>query len=188
LVAAVRDGNPVIYIDDRWLYEDVSEVPEEIYEVPIGRAAVRRTGSDVSIVATSYMAAQAMTASKDLERRGVDAEVIDLRSISPWDQDSVLCSVRKTGCLVVADAAWKSCGVAAEIAASVAEQAFDDLLAPIARVCLPDTPAPASAPLEREYYAGAENIVQAVDRVLKQKEKIWAIGSRSLIQKRITAD
>ncbi len=188
LIAAVRDGNPVMYIDDRWLYEEVSEVPEEMYEVPIGRAALRRTGSDVSIVATSYMAAQALTASKLLERNGVDAEVIDLRSISPWDQESVLCSVRKTGCLVVADAAWKTCGVAAEIAASVAEQAFGDLHAPIARVCLPDTPAPASAPLERAYYAGAEDIVQAVERVLEQKEKTWATGSRSLIQKRITAD
>lgn len=188
LVAAVRDGNPIMYIDDRWLYEEVGEVPEEIYEVPIGRAAIRRAGSDVSIVATSYMAAQAVTASKLLEQRGVDAEVIDLRSISPWDQDSVMCSVRKTGCLVVADAAWKTCGVAAEIAASVAEHAFDDLHAPIMRVCLPDTPAPASAPLERAYYTGAEDIVQAVERVLEQKEKTWATGFRSLIQKRITAD
>jgi pyruvate/2-oxoglutarate/acetoin dehydrogenase E1 component len=177
-----------MYIEDRWLYEEVSEVPEEIYEVPIGRAAVRRTGSDVSIVATSYMAAQAVTAAKLLERRGVDAEVIDLRSISPWDQESVLGSVRKTGCLVVADAAWKTCGVASEIASSVAEQGFHDLHAPVARVCLPDTPAPASARLEREYYAGAGDIVQAVESVLEQKEKTWATGSRSLIQKRITAD
>jgi acetoin:2,6-dichlorophenolindophenol oxidoreductase subunit beta len=188
LVAAVRDGNPVMYIDDRWLYEEVSEVPEEIYEVPIGRAAVRRTGSDVSIVATSYMVAQAVTASKLLELRGVDAEVIDLRSISPWDQESILCSVRKTGCLVVADAAWKTCGVAAEIVASIAEQALDHLRAPIARVCLPNTPAPASAPLERAYYAGAADIVQVVERVLQQKEKSCATASRSLIQKPITAD
>jgi len=188
LVAAVKDGNPVMYIDDRWLYEEVSEVPEEIYEVPIGCAAVRRTGSDVSIVATSYMAAQAVTASKLLERRGVDAEVIDLRSISPWDQESVLCSVRKTGCLVVADAAWKTCGVAAEIAASVAEQAFEDLRAPIARVCLPDAPAPTSAPLERAYYAGAEDIVEVVESVIEQKERRWVTGSRSLIQKRSTAE
>ena len=188
LVAAVRDRNPVVYIDDRWLYEEVGEVPAEIYEVPIGQAAVRRAGSDVSIVATSYMAAQAVTASKLLERRGVDAEVIDLRSISPWDQDTVLCSVRKTGCLVVADAAWKTCGVASEIAAVVVEQGFDDLRAPITRVCLPDAPAPSSAPLERAYYVGAEEIVHAAERVLEQKEKTWATGSRSLIQKRITAD
>ena len=162
--------------------------PEEVYEVPIGQAAVRRAGSDVSIVATSYMVTQAVNAAKLLERRGVDAEVIDLRSISPWDQDSVLCSVRKTGCLVVADAAWKTCGVAAEIVASVAELAFDDLRAPIARVCLPDTPAPSSASLERAYYIGDEDIVKAVELVLGQKEKTWATGSRSLIPKHITAD
>jgi acetoin:2,6-dichlorophenolindophenol oxidoreductase subunit beta len=188
LVAAVRDGNPVMYIDDRWLYEEVSEVPEEIYEVPIGSAAVRRMGMDVSIVATSYMAAQAVNASKVLERRGIDAEVIDLRSVSPWDRESVLNSVRKTGCLVVADAAWKTCGVTAELAAAVAEEAFDDLKAPIARVCLPDVPAPTSAPLEKAYYAGAEDIVLAAERVLDQKEKRWGIESRSLIRKHITAD
>ena len=188
LVAAVRDGNPVMYIDDRWLYEEVSDVPEEIYEVPIGRAAVRRDGSDVSIVATSYMVAQAMIAAQRLHEMGVEAEVIDLRSISPWDQEAVLRSVRKTGCLVVADAAWKTCGVAAEIAASVSEQAFDDLRAPITRVCLPDTPAPSSAPLEAAYYAGAEDIVVAVERVLEHKERAWATESRSLIQRTTTAD
>jgi pyruvate/2-oxoglutarate/acetoin dehydrogenase E1 component len=187
LIAAVNDGNPVMYIDDRWLYDEPGEVPEEMYEVPIGSAAVRRMGTDVSIVATSYMAAQAVNASKVLERRGIDAEVIDLRSVSPWDRETVLNSVRKTGCLVVADAAWKTCGVTAELAASVAEEAFDDLKAPIARVCLPDVPAPTSAPLEKAYYPGAEEIVLAAERVLDQKEKRWAIASRSLIRKHITA-
>jgi pyruvate/2-oxoglutarate/acetoin dehydrogenase E1 component len=188
LIAAVKDGNPVMYIDDRWLYDEVSEVPQEMYEVPIGSAAVRRMGTDISIVGTSYMAAQAVKASKILERRGVDAEVIDLRSVSPWDHESIFNSVRKTGCLVLADAAWKTCGVTAELAASVAEEAFDDLKAPIARVCLPDTPAPTSAPSEKAYYPGAEDIVLAAERVLDQKEKRWATGSRSLIQKHITAD
>src|SRR5216684_1604404 len=106
LIAAVRDGNPVMYIDDRWLYEESSEVPEEMYEVPIGSAAVRRPGTDVSIVATSYMAMQAVRAAKLLERQGIDAEVIDLRSVSPWDRELVLNSVHKTGCVVIADAAW----------------------------------------------------------------------------------
>lgn len=188
LIAAVKDGNPVMYIDDRWLYDEPDEVPEEMYEVPIGSAAVRRMGTDVSIIATSYMASQAIKASKILERRGIDAEVIDLRSVSPWDSESIFNSVRKTRCVVVADAAWKTGGVAAELAASVAEEAFDDLMAPIVRVCLPDVPAPTSAPLERAYYVGAEEIVVATERVLDQKEKRWATGSRSLIQKRITAD
>lgn len=188
LIAAVRDGNPVMYIDDRWLYDESSEVPEEMYEVPIGSAAVRRPGTDVSIVATSYMAMQAVGAANLLERRGIDAEVIDLRSISPWDRDLVLKSVRKTGCVVVADAAWRTCGVAAELAASIAEESFEDLSPAIARVCLPDAPAPTSAPLEKAYYPGAEDIVSAVERVIDQKEKRWAIGSRSSIQKHITVD
>lgn len=188
LIAAVNDGNPVMYIDDRWLYDQPSEVPEEMYEIPIGSAIVRRMGTDVSIVATSYMAGQAIVAAKTLESRGIDAEVIDLRSISPWDKESVFKSVRKTGCLVIADAAWKTCGVAAEVAASVAEEAFNDLVAPIARVCLPDVPAPTSAPLERAYYAGAGDIVEATELVVDQKEKRWATASRSSIQKHITAD
>jgi pyruvate dehydrogenase E1 component beta subunit len=179
LIAAVRDGNPVMYIDDRWLYEDSGEVPEEMFEVAIGTASVRRVGTDVSIVATSYMAAQAVKAARVLERRGIDAEVIDLRSISPWDREAVFDSVRKTGYLVVADAAWKTCGFAAEIVATVAEHAIDDLRAPVARVCLPDVPAPTSEPLEKVYYPEADDIVLAVEQVLNQKEKRWATRSRS---------
>src|SRR5574341_93589 len=85
LIAAVRDGNPVMYIDDRWLYEDEGEVPEEMYAVPLGRAAVRRSGRDVTIVATSFMAAQAVLAAPRLEGEGIDAELIDLRTLKPWD-------------------------------------------------------------------------------------------------------
>ncbi len=187
LIAAVGDGNPVMYIDDRWLYNEPGEVPEEMYEVPLGAAAIRRAGTDVSIVATSYMAAQAVQASQILERRGIDAEVIDLRSISPWDRQCVFKSVRKTGCLVIADSAWKSCGVAAELAATVAEEIFDALKAPIARVCLPDVPAPTSATLERAYYIGEENVVSAAERMLMEKEKRCLTGSRSSMQKHITA-
>jgi pyruvate dehydrogenase E1 component beta subunit len=188
LVAAVRDGNPVMYIDDRWLYEESGEVPEELYEVPIGSAAIRRMGTDVSIIATSYMASRAVAAARLLERQGIDTEVIDLRSISPWDRDRVLSSVRKTGCAVIADAAWKSCGVAAEIAASIAEEWDEDVSPSIARVCLPDVPAPTSAPLEKAYYPDSDSIVLAVNRLLERKEKRWAIKSHSLIQNHITAD
>lgn len=167
LIAAVNDGNPVLYIDDRWLYEQTGEVPEEMYQVPIGTAAVRRTGKDVTVVATSYMAAQAVQALTVLERRGIDAELIDLRTIKPWDQELVFASIAKTGRLVVADAAWKTCGVAAEIAATVAGQMFDHLKGPIVRVCLPDVPAPMSAPLEGAYYIGADDIVVAVEKLLR---------------------
>jgi len=188
LIAAVNDGGPVMYIDDRWLYGESAEVPQEMYEVPIGSAVVRRTGTDLTIVATSYMAVQAVKAARILENRNIDAEVIDLRSIKPWDQECVFNSVRKTGCLVVADAAWNTCGVAAEVAATVAGQVFDALKAPIVRVCLLDTPAPTSAPLEKAYYIGAEDIVSAVEELLIQKEKAWATKSGSLTLKHITAD
>jgi len=188
LIAAVNDGSPVMYIDDRWLYGESGEVPQEMYEVPIGTAAIRRKGTDVTIVATSYMAVQAVKAARILENRNIDAEVIDLRSIKPWDQECVFNSVRKTGRLVVADAAWKTCGVAAEVAATVAEQTFDALKAPIARVCLPDAPAPTSLPLEKAYYVGANQIVSTAEEVLVQKEKSWVTKSRSLIRGHITAD
>jgi pyruvate/2-oxoglutarate/acetoin dehydrogenase E1 component len=188
LISAVEDGNPVMYIDDRWLYEDTSEVPEQIYKVPIGKAAVRREGSDATIVATSYMAAEALKAAETLVTMGVDPEVIDLRSIKPWDKDCVFKSVRNTGCLVIADAAWKTGGIAGEIAACLAEEVFYDLKAPIRRVCLPDAPAPTSASMERAYYIGAEDIVSSVEQVLAQKERAWGTKSHSLIRRHITAD
>lgn len=166
LIGAVRDGNPVMYIDDRWLYDESGEVPEELYEVPIGKGVVRRNGTDVTIVAISTMVRDAITASKVFEQRGVNAEVIDLRTVKPWDRELVFSSIAKTGRLVIADAAWKTGSVAAEIAATVAEGAFQMLKAPIVRVCLPDAPAPTSASLERAYYLGPDDIVSAVEKVL----------------------
>lgn len=166
LIAAVRDGNPVLYIDDRWLYEREGEVPEGLYEVPIGSGAIRRSGKHVTVVATSYMASEALKAAETLAQRGVDVELIDLRTIKPWDRDLVYSSVGKTGRLVIADAAWMSGGIAAEIAASVAGEIFYALKAPIARVCLPDVPAPTSVVLEQAYYVGAEDIVTSVEKVL----------------------
>ncbi len=188
LIAAVNDGSPVMYIDDRCLYGESGDVPPEMYEVPIGTAAIRRKGTDLTIVATSSMAPQALKAARILQNRNIDAEVIDLRSIKPWDRECVFDSVRKTGCLVVADAAWKTCGVAAEVAATVAGEMFDYLKAPISRVCLPDAPAPTSLPLEKAYYIGAHHIISAAEEVLVQKEKSWVTKSHSLIRGHITAD
>jgi acetoin:2,6-dichlorophenolindophenol oxidoreductase subunit beta len=169
LIAAVQDGNPVMYIDDRWLYDECSDVPEGIYSVPIGSAAIRREGRDVTIVGTSCMAAQAVKAAAILyERQKIDAEVIDLRSISPWDRECVLYSIKKTGRLVISDGGWTTCGVAAEIAATMANEGFSFLKAPILRVCLPDVPAPTSLPLEQAYYPGAETLVSAVEELLVQ--------------------
>jgi acetoin:2,6-dichlorophenolindophenol oxidoreductase subunit beta len=188
LVAAIRDPNPVMYIDDRWLYDNLSDVPEEIYEVPIGQAAIARSGNDVTIVAISFMAAESVKAAQTLTDLGIDAEVIDLRSVKPWDRACVFSSVRKTGHLVVADSAWKSGGIAGEIAASVAEECFDSLKAPIRRVCLPDIPAPTSPSLEKAYYVHAGEIVSAVKDTVGRKEKPWHTKSRLLTHENITAD
>jgi acetoin:2,6-dichlorophenolindophenol oxidoreductase subunit beta len=180
LIAAVNDGNPVMYIDDRWLYGESDAVPEEMYQVCIGQAAIRRPGTDVTIVSTSYMNVLAIQAAVTLESRGIDAEIIDLRSLKPWDRECVFNSVRKTGRLVIVDAAWKTCGVAAEVAATVAGEVFDELKAPISRVCLPDVPAPTSAPLEKAYYIGTSHIVSAVEELLVRKERALAENSRLL--------
>ena len=166
LIAAIRDGNPVMYIDDRWLYDEAGDVPEEMYEVSLGKAAIRRHGKDVTVVATSFMAAEAMKAVETLTVLGVDVELIDLRSVKPWDRELVFSSVGKTGRLVIVDAAWQSGGFAAEVAATVAGELFHALKAPILRVCLPDAPAPTSAVLERAYYISAADIVAAVQKVL----------------------
>lgn len=166
LIAAVNDGNPVMYIDDRWLYSHADDVPEEMYETPIGVGVIRRQGTDVTLVGTSYMAAECVSAAKLLEAQGIDAEVIDLRSIKPFDRTIVIESLCKTGRLVVADGGWLTAGVAAEISATVASEAFEFLKAPIVRVTLPDAPAPTSRVLEEAYYPNAISVAEAVKKLV----------------------
>ena len=129
---------------------------------------MRRTGRDVTIVGISWMAAQALEAAEILAAQGIEAEVIDLRSLKPWDQSRVLESVRKTGRAIVADSGWRTAGASAEIAATVSAEAFHDLRAPVERVTLPDTPAPTSRPEEEAYYPGPQAIVDAAYRALGQ--------------------
>ena len=140
-------------------------MPEELYEVPIGQAALRRSGRDVTVAATSYMVIETLKAATELAATGIEVEVIDVRSLKPLDEETIFQSVRKTGRLIVADAAWLTCGFAAEIAARVVGQVFESLRAPIVRVTLPDTPAPTSAPLEKAYYPMAADIVTTVKKV-----------------------
>jgi acetoin:2,6-dichlorophenolindophenol oxidoreductase subunit beta len=168
LIAAVEDPGPVLYIDDRWLYGDTGPVPEAMTATPIGKAALRRTGRDVTLVGISWMAAQAVKAAEQLSAEGIDAEVIDLRSLKPWDRETVMTSVRKTGRVVVADPGWRTAGASAEIAATISEEAFQALRAPVARVALPDTPAPASAAEEKVYYPGPTEIAAAARATVGQ--------------------
>ena len=166
MIAAIKDDNPVVYIDDRWLYAIDGEVPEEPYEVPIGTAAVMREGKDVTVAANSYMVYTAMEAAEQLSKDGIEAEVLDMRSIKPLDKELLVTSAKKTGRIVVADGGWKTCGVAAEISSLVFEEAFGYLKAPVVRVTVPDVPAPASSVLERIYYPDSGDIVEAVRKVL----------------------
>ncbi|MBA7537547.1 Acetoin:2,6-dichlorophenolindophenol oxidoreductase subunit beta [subsurface metagenome] len=166
LLASIEDDNPVVFIDERWLYRDVGEVPEEMFCVPIGKGVIRCKGEDVTIAASSYMVHEAMKAAKNLEKEDITAEVIDLRSIKPLDEQLLLESVCKTGRLVAVDGGWKTCGVAAEILALVAEKAHRYLKSPVVRVSLPDAPAPASSALEKAFYPGGKEIVSVVKEIL----------------------
>lgn len=169
LKAAIRDDNPVIFIEHETLYGIKGEVPEDPgFVVPFGHAAVRREGSDVTIVGISRMAVTALQAAEELQERGVSAEVIDPRTLRPLDLDTILESVQKTNRLVVVEEGWPHGGVAANIAALVQEQAFDYLDAPIQRVSGADVPMPYSRPLEQAAYPHAENVVAAVMATFEQ--------------------
>jgi len=179
MIAAIRDPNPVVFIDDRWLYREAGPVPEEHYEVPIGKGIVRETGSDVTIAAISFMAHESMLALPALKEAGISAEVIDLRTAKPIDHDLVLASVRKTGRLLVTDVGWRTCGWAAEVAATVSESAFTSLKAPVRRLTLPDCPAPASRVLEKVYYKTRADIVQAAKEMMNAEDRRKNAGVRS---------
>jgi len=168
LVASVYDDNPVLFIDDRWLYQFEGNVPEELYSEPIGKGVIRKEGKDVTIVATSYMVHEALEASSILEKENIGVEVIDLRSLKPMDEELLFESVEKTGRVVITDGGWKTCGIAAEVSALIVENAFGYLKSPILRVTLPDTPAPASSVLEKDYYPNSGNIIAAIRKLLNK--------------------
>jgi pyruvate/2-oxoglutarate/acetoin dehydrogenase E1 component len=168
MISAIKDDNPVVFIDDRWLHDSEGVVPEEIYEVPIGKAAVRREGDDVTLVTTSYMSRHANEAAAELAQEGVETEVIDVRTVKPLDKELIIESVKKTGRLVVTDVSWKTFGMAAEISSIVFEEAFHYMKSPVVRVTLPDVPAPASCTLESVYYPKKRDIIDAVRNVMNK--------------------
>jgi len=169
LTAAIRDDNPVFCLEHKKCYTMAGDVPQEQYELPLGVAEVKRPGTDVTIVATSYMVHEALQAAEELAGRGIEAEVIDPRTLLPLDMDTILKSVRKTHRVVIVHEAVKFCGVGAEIAAQVAEAAFDALEAPPLRVAAPFCPVPFSAPLEEAYLPNAQDIVDAVSSLTPAK-------------------
>jgi pyruvate dehydrogenase E1 component beta subunit len=166
ILAALSGSAPVVCLEHRWSYGQKGAVPEGFYTVPIGRAAVARPGRDATVVAVSQMLGEALNAAKTLGAEGHDIEVIDLRTIRPWDVDTVCASVARTRRLVVADTGATRFGVGAEIAATVSERLFDVLESPVGRVGLPDVPTPGAASLEAAYYPAAGDIVHAVRATL----------------------
>jgi len=171
LIAAIEDNNPIVYVDDRWLYSQEEEVPEELYMVKIGKALIKKKGTDITLVAASYMVQEALRACESLALEGIKAEVIDLRTIKPMDEALILASVKKTGRLVIADGGWRTCGFAAEIATLVSESLCCSLKAPIRRVTLPDCPAPASKNLEKCYYPNKNHIMHTARELMQWRKR-----------------
>jgi len=167
MVAAIKDNNPVIFMEHRWLHPIVDVVPESIYEVPIDRAKILCEGSDITIASFSYMTLEALIAARALHAMaGISVELIDMRSARPLDSKTVIDSVRKTGRLIVADTAYKTGSIAAELISQVVEEAFASLKAAPVRVCSPDFPTPTAPSMTEDYYPTPGTIAKAALELL----------------------
>jgi pyruvate dehydrogenase E1 component beta subunit len=167
LKAAIRDDDPVLFLENLALYNTRGEVPEELEPAEIGRAAVTRKGTDITIVAYSRMAHVAAEVAGKLAADGISAEVVDLRSLRPLDRETIVASVRRTGSAVIAEDDWLTYGIGAEIAATIQEGAFDHLDAPVRRVAMAEVPLPYSKPLELAALPSADSLVTAVRDTLR---------------------
>ncbi|MGN7269011.1 alpha-ketoacid dehydrogenase subunit beta [Bacillus licheniformis] len=166
LLAAIEDQDPVIFFEDKTLYNMTGVVPEEYYTLPIGKADIKRKGADVTIVAIGKQVHTALQAAEQLSARGIEAEILDPRSLSPLDEEAVLASVEKTNRLVIVDEANPRCSIAADIASLAADKGFDSLDAPVKKVTAPHTPVPFSPPLEDLYLPTPEKVVNTVLEML----------------------
>lgn len=166
LISAIRDDNPVLVIEHRWLYWQEGEVPPEPFTVPLDKASIIRQGRDLTIVATSWMNVEALKAAEILARRDISIEIVDSKSIAPFDRETIVESVNKTGRCIVADNDWLYCGFSAEAAAQIYSDCFDRLKSPIKRIGFAPTPCPTARHLENEFYPNAEKIVRTVEKML----------------------
>ncbi len=168
LKSAIRDNNPVLFFEHKFLYRRIKEeIPTDDYTVPLGKAIVRREGRDLTIVSYAAMAHTSLEAAAQLEKDGIDAEVIDLRTLLPLDKEAILASVKKTNKLLVVHEDTRTGGIAGEIAAVVCEEAFEDLDGPIMRVTSLDTPVPYSPPLEEHFLPNAGKVAAAARELAK---------------------
>lgn len=166
LKAAIRDQNPVLFLECGLLYRTKGPVPEEEYLIPLGQADVKKKGEDVTIVGVSRMVGESLAAAERLEKDGISAEVIDVRTLQPLDLNTIIESVKRTSKLIIACDDVKTGGIGAEISASINENAFDYLDAPIKRVECPATPVPFSPPLEQLYMPNADRVIEAVKEII----------------------
>jgi pyruvate dehydrogenase E1 component beta subunit len=166
LIQAIRDDDPVIFLENKVLYDTVGEVPDGAYTVPFGEASLLREGEDVTIIALGRMVGMAEKAAADLAKEGVDCTVVDPRTASPLDEETILEAVEETGRVVVVDEASPRCGLAADIASLIAEKAFGALKSPILKVTPPHTPVPYAPDLERAYLPDPEKIAAAARQVM----------------------
>jgi len=162
LISAIRDDRPTIFLEHKLLYMTKGEVPDEEYEVPLGEADIKKEGDDVTLITYSYMTLKCLEAAELLEKEGISVEVLDLRTLKPPDQDTILQSVEKTGRAIVVHEACKRGGVGGDIAAMIMEEAYDDLDGPVLRVCGKDTPIPYNLELEKVCIPTVGDIVEAV--------------------------
>jgi len=166
LLAAIRDPNPVIVLEHRWLYDVEGSVSDGDEAMPIGPLATLRSGSDVTIVATSWMNVEALRAADLLARRGVEVEVLNARSIAPFDDERLIESVSRTRHCIVADNDWLHCGFSAEISARLMEKCFDRLASPVSRIGWAAAPCPTARSLEDHFYANAATLIREVEKKL----------------------
>jgi 2-oxoisovalerate dehydrogenase E1 component beta subunit len=160
LINAIQDPNPVLYFEHKHLYRRIKgEVPEERYETPFGKARIHREGDDISVITWGAMVYTAEEAAKQLEGEGLSVEIVDLRTIIPWDKEAVLKSVEKCSKVIVLHEDNRTGGFGAEIAATIAEEAFETLDAPVKRIAAPDTPVPFSPPLEKAFIPQVDDVV-----------------------------
>jgi len=166
LIEAIKDDNPVIFVEHKRLYMSKGDVPEESYRIPFGKADIKREGKDVTVVATHALVVEALAAAEELSKKGIEVEVVDPMTLTPLDKETILNSVKKTGRLLVADEDHKTCGVGAEISAIVAEECIEYLKSPILRNCSPDTPVPFSPPLEKCFMFGKERLTESINTLM----------------------
>jgi pyruvate dehydrogenase E1 component beta subunit len=169
LISSIRDDNPVMFFEHKLLYPIKGPVPEEPYAIPLGKADVKREGSDVTVIGLALTVHQALEAADILAKEGISVEVIDPRTIVPFDKEAILKSVRKTGKVVIVDEDYDRCGFASWVAAIIADEAFEYLDAPIKRVTTPNIPIPFSPPLEKHILPSTEKIIRAVETVVRKR-------------------